>query len=70
MYMEEKFYFTGEVAHICKVNPQTVRNWIKTGKLQVSMFIGGKTVIAESALAEFNQKRTNKIESQLNSNAA
>lgn len=31
--MDEKYYTTDEVAAICRVKKETVREWIKDGKL-------------------------------------
>lgn len=31
--MDEKYYTTDEVAKICRVKKETVREWIKDGKL-------------------------------------
>lgn len=55
--MGEKFYFTGEIAHKYKVSPKTVHDWIEAGKLKVCMVIGGKRVISESDLKEFDQQK-------------
>jgi excisionase family DNA binding protein len=62
--MREKYFLTGEIAHKYDVSPKTIRDWIEAGKLKVDMIIGGKRVISESALAEFDQQRAKKIASK------
>lgn len=47
-----KFYKIPEVAEALKVTPQTVRTWIKQGKLK-SQRIGRPILITESNLKEF-----------------
>ena len=47
-----KFYTIPEVAEALHVTPQTVRNWIKSGKIK-SQRIGRPILITESNLKEF-----------------
>lgn len=47
-----KFYKIPEVAEALKVTPQTVRTWIKNGKIK-SQRIGRPIYITESNLKEF-----------------
>ncbi len=47
-----KFYTIPEVAEALQVTPQTVRNWIKSGKIK-SQRIGRPILITESNLKEF-----------------
>lgn len=47
-----KFYRIPEVAEALQVTPQTVRNWIKEGKLK-SQRIGRPILITEKNLREF-----------------
>lgn len=49
-----KFYTITEVAEALKVNPQTVRNWVKEGKLKGKR-IGRPILITESNIMEFIQ---------------
>lgn len=52
-----KFYKIPEVAEALKVTPQTVRTWIKEGKIK-SQRIGRPIYITESNLKEFlNSKK-------------
>jgi len=47
-----KFYTVQEIAKALNVTPQTVRAWIKQGKLK-SQRIGRPVLIKESSLMEF-----------------
>ena len=47
-----KFYTVQEIATALNVTPQTVRAWIKQGKLK-SQRIGRPVLIKESSLMEF-----------------
>ena len=47
-----KFYTIPEVAEALHVTPQTVRNWIRSGKIK-SQRIGRPILITESNLKEF-----------------
>lgn len=52
-----KFYTIPEIAEALKVTPQTIRAWIKQGKIK-SQRIGRPILITESNLKEFlNQSR-------------
>ena len=50
-----KFYTIPETAQALKVTPQTVRAWIKKGKIK-SQRIGRPILITENNLKEFLQK--------------
>jgi len=47
-----KFYTVQEIAKALNVTPQTVRAWIKQGKLK-SQRIGRPVLVKESSLMEF-----------------
>jgi excisionase family DNA binding protein len=49
-----KFYTITEVAEALKVNPQTVRGWVKRGRLK-GRRVGRPILIAESNIREFLQ---------------
>ena len=49
-----KFYTIQETAAALRVTPQTIRAWIKTGRLQ-SQRIGRPILITENNLREFLQ---------------
>lgn len=49
-----KFYTITEVAEALKVNPNTVRTWVKLGKLKGKR-IGRPILIRESSIMEFIQ---------------
>lgn len=49
---EMKFYTVNEVAEKFRVTPQTIRTYIRTGKLRASR-IGRPHLITEKALREF-----------------
>lgn len=49
-----KFYTIPEVAQVLRVTPQTVRAWIKQGKLKAQR-IGRPILITENNLKEFLQ---------------
>ena len=50
-----KFYTIQETAAALRVTPQTIRAWIKTGRLQ-SQRIGRPILITENNLKEFLQE--------------
>lgn len=52
-----KFYTIPEVAKALKVTPQTIRAWIKQGKLK-SQRIGRPIYITETNIKEFLQPTT------------
>lgn len=52
-----KFYTVPETAQALKVTPQTIRAWIKEGKLR-SQRIGRPILITENNLREFLQPST------------
>jgi excisionase family DNA binding protein len=49
-----KFYTIPEVAEALRVTPQTIRAWIKTGRLKAKR-IGRPILITENNLREFLQ---------------
>lgn len=52
----QKFYTTEEVAEILKVNRESVRRWVRSGKLK-SMKLGGRFIrISQKYLNDFIQK--------------
>ena len=52
-----KFYTVPETAEAFKVTPQTVRTWIKTGRLN-SIRIGRPILITEDNIREFLKPST------------
>lgn len=50
--MTEKIYTTDEVAKICHVKKETVRDWLKTGKLAGTKR-GRAYLITETSLREY-----------------
>ena len=54
--MKTKFYLTDEVAETCRVTKETVREWIKDGKL-VAVKRGRKYLISEEDFKNFLEVR-------------
>jgi excisionase family DNA binding protein len=52
MDKEEKYYTVPEVAEKLNVHPQTIRNWIRSGKLTASK-PAVKVIVSEKSLQEF-----------------
>lgn len=53
MGVEEKQYTVAQVSNILKVNPETVRRWIKTGKLQARLADNKAKIVLQSDLNKF-----------------
>ena len=52
--MGNKYYSTSEVAELCGVSQNTIRNWIYSGKLgEVAKWQGGKRVFTQKDLEHF-----------------
>jgi len=50
----DKYYSTSEVAELCEVSQNTIRNWIYSGKLgEVAKWQGGKRVFIQEDLNRF-----------------
>lgn len=62
--MAKLYLTTGEVAHKEKVSPQTVRNWLAWGWLKSDIVAGGRQLISQESLTEFEQWRKQKLASQ------
>jgi excisionase family DNA binding protein len=54
--MTERFYTTFEVADTCRVAVETVREWIKDGKL-AGVKRGRQYLVAESDLVEYLKEK-------------
>lgn len=53
--MIKKFRNVFEVADLCRVHPETVRRWIRDGRLE-AFYAGRRQVISEEALEKFLQR--------------
>ena len=47
------YYTTFEISQICQVNPTTVQNWVKEGKLKAFVTPGGHRRIQREDLLAF-----------------
>lgn len=54
--MKGKFYTTDEVAVVCRVQKETVREWIKDGKIK-AIKRGRSYLIAEEDLKEYLKEK-------------
>jgi excisionase family DNA binding protein len=53
----ERLYTTAEIATLFKVTQETVRNWIKQGKLKAIKPGGNHNRITHDALVEFTEHK-------------
>jgi excisionase family DNA binding protein len=62
MVLENRFYTTAQVAERYGVSKQTVRNWIDSGEMRVSLSMGdgGAVRISSADLAEFETNHAGK----------
>jgi excisionase family DNA binding protein len=51
------FYTTEEIATLLKVNPETVRRWVRSGDLKAVKLGGKYNRISQQALDAFIQKQ-------------
>ncbi len=56
-----KRFSTTQIANDRRVNPETVRFWIRQGWLEVEMYVNGRAIINEEAFAKLDERRAKKI---------